>query len=222
MRNATKKLAMSVLITLSVILAGCSSEPITYEEKSYVTSATEVDTLTIDVKDRKIELFQSEDEKIHISYNESEKEFYKIDLSDGKELSMVYASHKEWDDYIGGKAAQENRTIQVWIPDTSIENLILKTSNEAIELPPLSFAGAVNIKINNGNIQLDKLNAGTTVTLETKNGDISGSIVGSYDDFTIVSEAKKGESNLPANKSKGDKTLNVSTNNGNINLELVD
>ncbi|MGF9979678.1 DUF4097 family beta strand repeat-containing protein [Viridibacillus arvi] len=222
MINATKKLAMSVLITLSVILAGCSSEPITYEEKSYATSPAEVDTITIDVKDRKIEVFQSEDEKIHISYNESEKEFYKIDLSDGKELSMVYASHKDWDDYIGGKAAQENRTIQVWIPDASIENLILKTSNEEIELPPLSFAGAVNIKINNGNIQLDKLNAGTTVTLETKNGDINGSIVGSYDDFAILSEAKKGESNLPANKRKGDKTLNVSTNNGNINLEFVD
>ncbi len=222
MRNATKKLAMSVLITLSVILTGCSSEPITYEEKSYVTSAAEVDTITIDVKDRKIEIFQSEDEKIHISYNESEKEFYKIDLSDGKELSMVYASQKDWDDYIGGKAAQEYRTIQVWIPDASIENLILKTSNEKIELPPLSFAGAVNIKINNGNIQLDKLNAGTTVTLETKNGDISGSIVGSYDDFAILSEAKKGESNLPANKSRGDKTLNVSTNNGDINLEFVD
>lgn len=222
MINAIKKLALSVLITLSVILAGCSSEPITYEEKSYVTSAAEVDTITIDVKDRKIEIFQSEDEKIHISYNESEKEFYKIDLSDGKELSMVYASHKDWDDYIGGKAAQENRTIQVWIPDASIENLILKTSNEEIELPPLSFAGAVNIKINNGNIQLDKLNAGTTVTLETKNGDISGSIVGSYEDFAILSEAKKGESNLPANKSRGDKTLNVSTNNGNINLEFVD
>ncbi|KOO49119.1 DUF4097 family beta strand repeat-containing protein [Viridibacillus arvi] len=222
MINATKKLAMSVLIILSVILAGCSSEPITYEEKNYATSAAEVDTITIDVKDRKIEFFQSEDEKIHISYNESEKEFYKIDLSDGKELSMVYASHKDWDDYIGGKAAQENRTIQVWIPDASIENLILKTSNEEIELPPLSFAGAVNIKINNGNIQLDKLNAGTTVTLETKNGDISGSIVGSYDDFAILSEAKKGKSNLPPNKSRGDKTLNVSTNNGNINLEFVD
>ncbi|MEK5483214.1 DUF4097 family beta strand repeat-containing protein [Viridibacillus sp. FSL R5-0888] len=222
MINAIKKLAMSVLITFSVILAGCSSEPITYEEKSYVTSAAEVDTITIDVKDRKIEIFQSEDEKIHISYNESEKEFYKIDLSDGKELSMVYASHKDWDDYIGGKSAQENRNIQVWIPDASIENLILKTSNEEIELPPLSFAGDVNIKINNGNIQLDKLNAGTTVTLETKNGDISGSIVGSYEDFAILSEAKKGESNLPANKSRGDKTLNVSTNNGNINLEFVD
>lgn len=222
MRNTTKKHAMSVLITLLVILAGCSSEPITYEEKNYVTSAAEVDTLTIDVKDRKIEIFQSKDEKIHITYHESEQEFYEIDLSDGKELSMVSASQKDWNDYIGGKAAQENRTIQVWIPDASIENLILKTSNEAIELPPLSLSGAVTIEINNGNIQLDKLNVGTTVTLETKNGDISGSIVGSYDDFAIVSKAKKGESNLPANKSKGDKTLNVSTNNGNINLEFID
>lgn len=221
MRNATKKLIMSVLIILPVILAGCSSEPITYEEKSYVTPAAEVDTITIDVRDRKVEVFQSEDEKIHITYHESEKEFYEMDLSDEKELSMVSANQKEWSDYIGRKAAQENRTVQVWIPDASIENLTLKTSNEAIELPPLSLAGAVNIEINNGNLHLDKLNAGATITLETKNGDISGSIVGSYEDFAIVSKVKKGESNLPENKSKGNQTLNVSANNGDINLEFT-
>lgn len=212
---------MSALIIVPVILAGCSSEPETYKEKSYVSPSAEVDTITIDVEDRKIEVLQSEDEKIHISYHESEKEFYEMDLSDEKELSMVSASKKAWDDYIGMKAAQENRTIQLWIPDGSIKNLTIKTSNEGIELPPLSLAGAVNIEINKGDINLDKLNAATRVTLATKNGDISGSIVGSYDDFAIASKVKKGKSNLPENKSKGDQTLNVSANNGDINLEFI-
>lgn len=221
MRNTTKKLVMSVLIVLPIILVGCSSDSVTYEEKNYVTPAADVDTITIDVKDRKIEVFQSEDKKIHISYHESEKEFYEIDLSNNQELYMRSASKKKWDDYIGKKAAKENRTIQVWIPKESVENLTLKTTNEDIELPPLSLAGVANIEINNGSIYLDKLAADDAVTLKTKNGDISGSIVGSYDDFAILSKVKKGESNLPANKSKGDQTLKVSVNNGDINLEFI-
>ena len=34
-------------------------------------------------------------------------------------------------------------------------------------------------------------------------------------------EIKKGESNLPNNKDSGEKTLNVSSNNGDVNIEFV-
>ena len=43
----------------------------------------------------------------------------------------------------------------------------------------------------------------------------------SYDDFAIQTEIKKGDSNLPDNKTDGTKTLNVSSNNGDINIEFV-
>lgn len=217
-----KKMTMSVLMILPVILAGCSSKALTYEENSYVAPVAEVQTITIDVKDRKIEIFESKDEAIHISYNESEKEFYKINLSDEKELSMVVANNKDWKDYIGQKTTKEARTIQVGLPNSSIENLTLKTSNEAISLPPLSITGAVNLKVNNGDIKLDKLTIGRTLTLETKNANISGSIVGALDDFSISSKVKKGKSNLPENQKNGDKVLDVSINNGDINLEFTE
>ena len=39
--------------------------------------------------------------------------------------------------------------------------------------------------------------------------------------FAIHSEIKKGESSLPNNKDSGEKTLNVSSNNGDVNIEFV-
>lgn len=72
----------------------------------------------------------------------------------------------------------------------------------------------------NGDIQLNKLGVGTNLTLEVKNGDINGTIIGSYDEFTIVSSIKKGKNNLPENKSGGDKSLAVKANNSNIALEF--
>ena len=62
---------------------------------------------------------------------------------------------------------------------------------------------------------------GNAVNLTVKNGDISGTIAGSYEDFAIRSEIKKGESSLPDNKDGGEKTLNVSANNGDVNIEFA-
>ena len=62
---------------------------------------------------------------------------------------------------------------------------------------------------------------GSAIYLTVKNGDISGTVVGSYDDFAIQTEIKKGESNLPDNKDGGEKTLNVSSNNGDVNITFV-
>lgn len=60
-----------------------------------------------------------------------------------------------------------------------------------------------------------------TLFLTVKNGDIKGTVTGSCDDFSISSEIKKGESNLPDHKDGGEKTLNVSGNNGDVNIEFV-
>ena len=62
---------------------------------------------------------------------------------------------------------------------------------------------------------------GNALTLSAKNGNVTGTVVGSYDDFSIQSEIKKGESNLPDNKDGGEKTLNVSSNNGDVNITFV-
>ena len=107
------------------------------------------------------------------------------------------------------------------IPDALLDTITLSTTNEDISLPALAVTGSINISSNGGNITFENLAVGKSLYLTVKNGDISGTVRGSYEDFDIQSEIKKGESNLPDQKDGGEKTLNVSCNNGDVNIELV-
>ena len=62
---------------------------------------------------------------------------------------------------------------------------------------------------------------GSALTLNVKNGDIYGAVAGGYDDFAIHTEIKKGKSSLPDSKDGGEKTLTVSCNNGDVNIEFT-
>lgn len=207
------------LVLGSFVLSGCSDSSQPFEEKSY-TSDTQINEINLEVRDREIEVSLSEDEQVHIQYSENSKEYYDISVS-GNVLTMTSASDKEWTDYIGGKPSAEDRKITLQIPDALLENLTLSTTNEDIILFALAVTGSINISSNGGNIAFGNLDVGSALTLNVKNGDISGMIVGSYDDFSIQSAIKKGESNLPDNKDSGEKTLNVSSNNGDVNIEFV-
>ena len=204
----------------SFILASCSDNSEPFTEKSY-TPDIQINELDIDVQDREIEVSVSEDDQIHIDYFENSKEAYEITVSDENVLTMTSAGNKAWTDYIGVKPSAENRKIFLQIPDALLENLMLSTTNEDISLPALAVTGSISISSNGGDIFFDRLNVGNAINLNAKNGDISGTIAGSYDDFAISSEIKKGDSNLPGKKDGGEKTLNVSDNNGDINIEFV-
>lgn len=217
-----RKIILSVLCLLVSVftLAGCSNNSEPFEEKTY-TPDTQISEINLDVRDREIEVALSEDEQIHIQYSENSKEYYEIAVSDENVLTMTSTSDKEWTDYIDGKASAENRKILLQIPDALLENLTLSTTNEDVSLPVLAVTGSIDISTNGGNITFESLDVGNTLTLTAKNGDISGTVVGSYDDFVIQSEIKKGDSNLPDNKDSGDKTLKVSGNNGDVNIEFA-
>ena len=216
-----KIIALALCLVLSTaILAGCSDSEEAFEEKSY-TPDIPVNAITLDVQDREIEVSISEDDQIHIDYFENSKETYEIAVSDENVLTMTSTSSKEWSDYIGVKPSSEDRKISLQIPDALLETLTLSTTNEDITLPALAVTGNVSISANGGDVSFGNLAVGSALTLNVKNGDISGAIVGSDDGFSIRSEIKKGESNLPDNKDGGEKTLNVSCNNGDVNIEFV-
>lgn len=216
------KKIISLLLCLSLggaVLSGCSGGNEPFEEKSY-TSDTQISEIRLDVQDREIEVSLSDDEQVHIQYFENSKECYDISVSEGV-LTMTSASDKGWTDYIGVKPAAENRKISLSVPDALLENLTLSTTNEDVTLSALSVTGSVAISSNGGDIVFGALGVGDSLALEAKNGDISGTIAGAYEDFAIRSEIKKGESNLPENKDKGEKTLDVSCNNGDIEIEFA-
>ncbi len=203
----------------SFVLSGCASDSEPFVEKSY-TSDTQINEIHLDVQDREIEVSLSEDEQVHMQYAENNKEYYDISVS-GTVLTMTSASDKAWTDYIGGKPAAENRKILLQIPNALLENLTLATTNEDITLSALAVTGRISLSSNGGNIAFGTLDVGDTLTLNVKNGTISGAVAGSYDDFAIQSEVKKGESNLPDQKDGGEKTLHISCNNGDVEITFV-
>lgn len=216
-----KKMALTAAFALTALtLAGCSGgEP--YEEKSYTADAAEVAAIELDVKDRRIEVSLSEDGQIHLNYSENDKEFYDLSLSDDRVLTVSLSTNKEWTDYIGGAAPEDSRLISLQVPDGLLEALTLSTTNEDIVLPALTVTGEVSLSSNGGDILFDRLDAGKAVALTGKNGDITGKIAGSCDDYAVSCDIKKGESSLPESKEGGDRTLKVSMNNGDVDIRFV-
>ena len=213
-----KIITMIGLFCISIaILSGCSTKQTDFTQKNYSVNSSQIQIITID---RKIDVELSDDDKIYIDYYESEQEFFNIAVSDDHTLTMSYDTEKQLTDYIGGNAPLQNRTIRLRIPQNLLSSLIIKTTNEDITLPSLTVTDSVSMYVNHGNIQFDTLDAGNTISLETKNGNINGTILGSYDDFTIESSAKKGENHLPESKAGGNKILKVFTNNGDIQIDI--
>lgn len=216
-----KIIALALCFVMSSFaLAGCSGESEPFKKKNF-TPDTQVNGINLDVRDREIEVVLSKDEQVHIQYSENSKEYYEISVSDGNLLTMVNASNKEWTDYIGGKPSAEDRKIVLQVPTALLDTVTLSTTNEDVSLPVFAVTESIDISTNGGNITFESLDVGNTLTLTAKNGDISGTVVGSYDDFAIQSEIKKGDSNLPNNKESGKKMLNVTSNNGDINIEFL-
>lgn len=216
-----KILSLVLCFVLSCfLLSGCSNKSEPFEEKSY-TPDTQVNEINLDVQDREIEVSLSNDEQVHIKYYESSKEYYDISVSDKNVLNMASASNKKWTDYIGWKTSDENRKILLEVPDALLDALTLSTTNGDIILPTLSVNKSISISSNNGNINFEHLDVGQALYLTAKNGDIDGMVIGSYDDFSIQTEIKNGDSSLPDKKDGGEKILSVSSNNGKVNVEFI-
>lgn len=111
---------------------------------------------------------------------------------------------------------------KIELTNVSVDTMLkLETKNDDMILSEVNVKGSIDTSISNGNIKVTEVAVDDTLKLKSKNGNITGTVKGSYDVFTITSNASKGKNNLPENKGGGAKTLDVSTNNGDINLEFV-
>ena len=216
-----KKIAWALCLGLGCLtLAGCSGNSEPFEAKTY-TPEGQVQGVQLDVEDREVEVALSPDGQVHILYRENSKEFYEIALTDGNVLTMTSATNKEWTDYIGVSAGGEDRKITVQVPDGLLDSLEISTTNEDITLPELAVTGSVSLSSNGGSVRFSTLSVGSSLRLHVKNGDIFGTVAGSYDDYSIQCSVKKGESTLPDSKAGGEKTLDAACNNGNVEISFA-
>lgn len=212
--------AIFLLIVTMTMLAGCGREEVPFTAGAYGSDGAEITEFVVDVRDRKVEVSLSGDESVHMDYFESEKEFYTISL-ENVVLTMTAASDKAWEDYVGGSAAAEQRTIRIRLPQNRLSKVSISTTNEDISLPALTVADSITLSANGGDIRFDTLDVGSSLNLNVKNGDIAGRVLGGYDDFAMTCTTKKGACNLPETKAGGDKGLNVTANNGDVNIEFT-
>ena len=217
-----KKIAFTLCLGLGcLVLTGCSGSSEPFEAKTY-TPEGQVQGVRLDVKDREVGVALSPDGQVHLQYGENSEEYYEIALSDEKVVTMTSATNKEWTDYIGVSASGEGKKITVQVPDGLLDSLEISTTNEDITLPALAVTGSISLSSNGGDVSFGNLSVGSGPTLNSKNGDITGTVVGSYDGFAITSNVKKGESTLPDSKEGGEKTLDVTCNNGDVEVSFVE
>ncbi len=213
-----KRILIAVyLILVSSLFAGCSTEHFTARE--YTAEGSLVQSINVDVRDRRIDVSVSNDDMVHIDYFESSKEGYDITLSSGV-LTIEGISNKNWADFIGVKPSAENRRISIRIPAGILSSLDMNTTNENITIRDIAVSDSMSLSSNGGNVEFENLAVGKSLSMKSKNGNIKGSVLGGYDDFTINCDIKKGDCNLQ-NKDGGEKILNVSCNNGDVNISLI-
>lgn len=213
--------ALTACTVFAVLLAavGCSGGE-TFEAKRYSSGEDSVKSVSVDVTDREVEIITSADGQVHIDYSESEQEFYSIRLSEDGDLTMTLETDKDWTDFIGTKPAAQYRKITLAVP-SGLSDLTIKTTNEAIGVSTLNVQNAVLLDCNGGSVKFAQLGVGRSLDVTAKNGNITGSVLGGWDDFSIACEIKKGESNLPERKEGGEKSLTVNCNNGDIDIRFI-
>ena len=213
--------ALTACTIFAVLLAavGCSGEE-TFEAKRYSSGEDSVKAVSVDVMDREVEIITSADGQVHIDYSESEQEFYSLQRSEDGDLTMTLEPDKDWTDFSGTKPAAQYRKIALAVP-SGLSDLTIRTTNEAIGVSTLTVQNAVMLDCNGGNIAFELLGVGKSLDVTAKNGSITGSILGGWDDFSIACEIKKGESNLPERKEGGEKSLTVNCNNGDIDIQFI-
>ena len=215
-----KMLTLAAAIVCAVLAlgaaGGCKNEE-NFSEKSYSCAGESVQSVNIDVRDSAVEIAPSEDGTLRLEYFESESRAYEIALTDST-LAVTLSERDGLGGYFGVLPDARFRTLRLFLPD-GLRALSVSTTGEDITLAPLALSERIWLSANGGNIGFERLSA-REIGLNAKNGSITGSVVGGWDDFSIRCTVKKGESNLPALKEDGANALLVDCNNGDVTISF--
>ena len=209
MRKLTGVVSVLAGFTFVFTFGSCSDGG-DFTAKSYSTSEN-VQAITVEATDREIEIGISEDDK----------EYYDISLSENNELTIKLVLDKAWTDFVGTKPSEEFRKIRLKVPDELLSDISVTTTNEEIKISAVSVSGNIVLDANGGDVKFEKVAVGEGLDVKAKNGNITGTVIGSWEDFSISCTIKKGDCNLPAEKKEGGKLLKADCNNGNINIDFV-
>lgn len=109
---------------------------------------------------------------------------------------------------------------RVTAENTSAGSADLHSVNGRVSAEKLVGKEFITMDSTNADILLDMVDAQESIQCSTTNGKVSGTVVGSMNDYSILSHTTNGSNNLPNEKEGGSKELEVSTVNGSIKIEF--
>lgn len=199
-----------------LLLTGCTQDLHFVEmEKSFTER---ISTLNLDARDRRVVVNGIEDENLLFRYQDSEREILDFELTETT-LDVDLVIEREFGDFFGIQADVSYRSIEIYVPQDSPISLNISTTNEYVSIEGISVE-ILTISNNNGDITFTDITSTGDISLSTKNADITGNIIGSYDDYAIDVDIKKGDTNLPISKESGSKRLSISNNNGDVFVDI--
>ena len=181
----------------------------------------QVVSLSVDVSDRAVKLMSSEDGKLRIDYYESEKTSYDISLSEEGVLSVTLDLDQSWTDFVGG-AACGGVPHGLRLSPAGADRRFGEHDQRG-DLRNGDDRGAERIHVRQRRRSLLRKNRGGKIGhAERKEREYHGNgSLGSWDDYAIACNVKKGESSLLGSKEGGSKTLSVDCNNGDVEVEIA-
>lgn len=207
------------LLCTAVFSSGCTKESDAFEAKSYTSEGETITSIRIDVRDKEIQVTASDNEFVHMDYYENDTRYYDISVSDGL-LSVTEKSDEGIGKFFGIKSSNQENVLSLQIPESQISDLEIRTSNENISLSDIAVTETISLIDNGGNIFFQNLGSGSDITISNKNGGIGGTILGTYEDYNILCDIKKGDSSLPSKDNGAGKSLYVTNNNGNVEIDF--
>ncbi len=81
-------------------------------------------------------------------------------------------------------------------------------------------ANSVSATASTGHIKISRMSVIESIYLEATTGDVRCSVTDGAENYSITGKAKIGDNNLPAQGSRGQKTLEVYTTTGDINFKF--
>lgn len=195
-----KLFSLGILASTLFGLTSCGDTE--FNAQTY-TSSSSLTSLTMTVENRTVNIKKSMDDKLMIEYYDSDKEYLNITENDSI-IDISLGIDKQWYDFIGIQSDSQYRIINLYLPST-ISSVQISTTNENINADNLTISNYIMLNTIYGDIELIDIYGSNKIELTTKNGNINGTIVGSYDDYSIKCEIKKGNTNLPSKKENGKK-----------------
>ena len=119
------------------------------------------------------------------------------------------------EDDLSGKATSGS----VRLEKASCEDLTLKSNSGSIHMNNVKAEGSLNAKNSSGGIHFDALEVGKDISMSATSGSIRGTIIGSEDDYSIISKTGSGSCNLTDSRN-GSKNMDVSTTSGSIKIQF--